>query len=101
MRGSVLWADDRAPVPFAEVTIVHETTRGVAKEAITDENGGFKVSGLAAGSYHVIVRGEGVAQFSDALSVGRVRSRSYELLVEPGRRLRGKVVDVAGQPVAW
>lgn len=68
--------------------------------AVTDADGRFRLEGLAPENYRIDVRMDGFRPGSAAgLNVARGETRAVELVLEPGARLEGIVLDGEGAPV--
>lgn len=94
VRGIVVRKQDGAPVPSAKVVLGH----GMATRS--DANGGFEIEGVGFGGHCIMVCAPGLA---DAyIDINTTHQDCYEVHVQmhPGYRLRGKVTDEDGRPIA-
>lgn len=100
LDGAVTSAERLQPVPDVKIVIEGPSRR---VEAITDQKGNYRVSGLAPNTYKVRV------ELPDGLSIhnpeqeARVFDRGCAQIsfwVESDTRVRGKVFDAQGQPAA-
>ena len=77
--------------------------RGKDYEAVTDEKGNYKVSGVQPGTYRVTVKlpeGTSVHRAEQEVEVSGKGCAQASFWLEPDTRVSGKVVDPAGLPAA-
>ncbi|HEX5041680.1 MAG TPA: carboxypeptidase regulatory-like domain-containing protein [Candidatus Polarisedimenticolaceae bacterium] len=102
IEGRVLDAASRKPVPGVSVVGRTRASRGMPEEmlpqAVTDAEGRFRLADLAPGVVSVEARGATWARATeDAVAVPQ--RGPLELVVRPGGRLAGRVLDMEGKPV--
>lgn len=98
VAGAVLDATTRAPVPGVDVSFGNALGESTATSG---PDGRYGLT-LAPGSYRVVALGDGVFGAAGArleIEAGQAID-GYDLLVARLARLRGRVLDHAGQPVA-
>lgn len=107
IRGAVV---DEAGVPLAGVTVSATSERGEASQpywsATTDARGWFELVGLVPGSYRVTAQLD--ASLADEHPLETARFRGFEpdrapieiVLHRLDRRVSGRVLDDAGEPLA-
>jgi len=95
---------------FAELMVAHESPT-LAYRSIQEENGyptvrsdvqgQFRFQSVQLGEYVLTVEAKGYAPHHRHIKVGpKPESRSQEFRLKAGRKVRGKVVDQAGESVA-
>jgi hypothetical protein len=108
-KGAVLSGralDERnQPVSGAEIQIVemHEEGRGVlwGKRMRTDDRGEFRAEGLREGAYELHAHSDDrVLERPVKISVGESEKLSKDIVLVPGRVLRGRLEGPDGRPVA-
>ena len=88
------------PCPSAQVDVLDAVEDSVRK-VITDLSGEVQISGLAAGAYTVKIVCPGhIQRTPEPWLLDDAMATSVTWEVEPGRTLRGKVVDDGGRPIA-
>jgi len=100
----VLVGDRMPAMRHVSVTPVGGTTalRGSPAKAIearTDEQGRYRIAGLAPGLQPVAVRAAGFAIARGDVDVVEHQSRTFDVVLAPGVDLVGLVSDSAGEPV--
>jgi len=96
ITGIVLDAEGRS-ISNAMVIVEDATTAG-GGSTMTDSSGAYVVEGLEAGNYRVTVSASGFQPAERFADVPDTRIASgIDFRLEPGRRLRGRVVDPLGR----
>jgi protocatechuate 3,4-dioxygenase beta subunit len=99
ISGTVLGADGR-PIPGATVSPAARPWGWGTIEPV-DERGGFELNGLTPGVYDVVARAPGLAPaFAAEVTVDRRTDARIDLVVRPGARLVGRLLDANERPVA-
>lgn len=99
LYGSVLGADGR-PVAGATVSAAARPWGWGSPEPV-DEHGAFELNGLSPGVYDVVARAPGLAPAIAAeVTVDRRTEARLDLVVRPGARVVGRIVDGNERPVA-
>jgi MFS family permease len=88
---------DGAPLPGAKV-IVSDQTGNVVASAVTGGDGGFSVSGAAAGTYAITATAPGHLPASQEIDMNG-RPGTAELTLAPEREVYGLVRAPGGEPV--
>ncbi len=102
IEGRVLDATSRKPVPGVSVMGRTRASRGMPEEmlpqAVTDAEGRFRLVDLAPGVVSVEAKGATWGRATeDAVAVPQ--RGALELVVRPGGRLAGRILDMEGKPV--
>jgi hypothetical protein len=101
MEGRVVAKASGAPVAGAHVDISPLGSNGDSGRAVTDDTGHFSVSGLAPGSYDVVVNAPGFTQLvRRGPTVVPGERFSLEFQLTGTGTVEGHVRDTDGQPVA-
>ncbi|WP_257453084.1 carboxypeptidase regulatory-like domain-containing protein [Archangium lipolyticum] len=101
LEGRVVAKASGAPVAGAHVDVSPLGNTADSGRAVTDEAGHFSVSGLAPGSYDVVVNAPGFAQLiRRGPTVAPGERFRLELQLTGSGAVEGHVRDAAGQPVA-
>jgi hypothetical protein len=100
LEGLVVAKSSGAPVAGAHVDVSPLGNSGDSGRAVTDDTGHFSVSGLAPGSYDVVVNAPGFTQLiRRGPTVAPGERFSLELQLSGSGTVEGHVRDAAGQPV--
>lgn len=100
VEGRVTAQATEAPVAGASVDVSPHGSSGDSGRTVTDEAGRFSVSGLAPGSYDVVVTAAGFATLTrGGLTVSEGERFSVELELSGTGAVAGVVRDGAGQPL--
>ena len=97
VRGRVLSATTRAPVPGTAVTVWWGSE---TRYAASDESGSFEVRGLTEDEHPVRVLAEGFAETAAQARVPPVTPEEWTFLLEEEGMIHGRVFDAEGEPVA-
>jgi hypothetical protein len=106
LSGRVVADGTNAPIAGARVTVSPTRSHGPfgpPPEALTDENGRFLFNGLAEGEYRVDVMKTGYAPTVQPFDPGvtvRVPSEGWEIHLQRGGVITGRVLDASGQPAS-
>jgi len=97
-RGRVLDARTRAPIASAELATIWFLRNPVA----TDVGGNFTLplDGVSDGGIYVRAAGYGFRGFPQPERTGASGTEGLEILLEPARKARGRLLDPQGGPVA-
>ncbi len=101
VRGTITDGDGR-PIAGAEISNSGRSSRDV-RRASSDERGVFVLHDVFEGSvgHELVVKAKDYAPQRLAFTPGaRAESAELEIKMEPGHRIRGRVVDEGGEPVA-
>jgi uncharacterized GH25 family protein len=102
--GKVVDSDSQAAIPEAQVTFqLRSDEKGVnvRRTAKTDPQGGFEVKGLREGSYLLSAGAKGYFSLKSKLvEVSEKGERVFNLTLEQGSSIAGRVLDTAGNPIA-
>ena len=102
LAGRVLDRQSRDPVAKASVWLRLDRLESyVDRDATTDADGRFQFDDLAAGGYVVLARADRRIGIARTVTLGVAQAvTDVEVLVDPGRAVRGKVVLSDDKPVA-
>jgi hypothetical protein len=102
LSGRVLDRHSKDPVAGATVWLRTDRVEGyMDREATSDGEGRFGFDDLAAGGYIVLARADRRVGLTPAVSVGIAEAANdVDVLVDPGRAIRGKVVGGDGKGLA-
>ncbi len=92
---------DGQPVPSARIQVIDDNKK-VAKGATSDQNGNFKVSGLAPGSYQVFVwesTGEGVIVDADFRKAFESKATTIKVTEKSHESVDAKLISAADMEV--
>jgi hypothetical protein len=79
--------------------VLEDLRNGVLARAVSDDDGGFTLSGITSGRYEMRVRREGFAMGLDRFNLENDRTEDVgTVALEPGTTLHGRLVDRAGKP---
>lgn len=94
----IVRAPDGQPLPGARIRA--RLLRGQAAcraEATSDERGGFRLTGLVRGPFHVVCERKGFARWMDTVEVGTIKRLRIVML--PTLGIAGRVVDPQRKPI--
>lgn len=102
LSGRVLDRQSREPAAGASVWLrLDRMDSFVDREVASDGDGRFQFDDLAAGGYVVLARVDRRIGITRAVSLGVAQAATeVDVLVEPGRAIRGKVVAEGDKPIA-
>lgn len=108
--GGLVSGDDGKPIGGVKIALSLAGNYGTySREAITDDSGRYQIAGLAAGQYNIgsVVPPEGSPwirlsgwKMRYNISVGEGKTATQDFQLTRGARLKGRVFDDKGKPIA-
>lgn len=103
LEGTVTNSLTGAPVPRARVSLNGFIDQlPVVRSAVTGADGGFSISGIAPGKYHISLRRTGFSMAHNGrpeLKLDAGESKRFDLQLAPTGAVTGRVTDENGEPV--
>lgn len=89
-----------SPTPMPDAAVIYETTD--LRAEVRDGDGSFAIVGVGSGHYSALVTAEGFAPTSSAVFqvIEDQAPPPITITLAPGGRLRGRVLDPSGAPLA-